>query len=471
MLVIFVHGWSVRDTSTYGDLPRWLESQGNLNGLEVEVGNVYLGRYISFDDTVTVDDIARAFDQAVRDELAAKLKAGQKFACITHSTGGPVVRKWMDLYHKGALDKCPLTHLVMLAPANHGAALAQLGKSRLSRIKTFFEGVQPGQRVLDFLELGSELSWALNESWLDYDCVAGGVYSFVLTGQAIDRNMYDSLNSYTGEEGSDGVVRVAGANMNYGILRLRQDGDKLVTEKIRRTKPMAMGILPGRSHSGDKKGIIRSVTMANAAQHPTVQWVVRCLKVTSRASYNVLSTELDALSAKTQKDEHIEKVKGIFGTRTYETNRYSMPVFRFIDDRGDTLTDYDLLLTAGPKYDEDALPEGFFVDRQRNQKSPGKLTYYLDYDVMESGIRKASMQGKLGFRVKARPEDGNSALAYYRLLDFRSDLDTLIKILRPNQAALIEVVLQRRVDKTVFTLTSDLTPGPIDSRPKKQLVD
>ena len=471
MLVIFVHGWSVRDTSTYGDLPLWMESQGSLNGLDVEVGNVYLGRYISFNDTVTVDDIARAFDQAVRDELSAKLKAGQKFACITHSTGGPVVRKWMDLYYKGSLDKCPLTHLVMLAPANHGAALAQLGKSRLSRIKTFFEGVQPGQRVLDFLELGSELSWALNESWLDYDCLAGGIYSFVLTGQKIDRSMYDSLNSYTGEEGSDGVVRVTGASMNYGLLRLRQDGDKLVPEKARRTKPMALGILPGRSHSGDSIGIIRSVTMANAAQHPTVQWVVRCLKVASRASYNALSTELDTLSTKTQADENIEKVKGFWGTRTYETNRYAMPVFRFVDDRGDTLTDYDLILTAGPNYDENSLPEGFFVDRQRNQKNPGKLTYYLDYDVMEAGLRKPKMQGKLGFRVKARPEENDAALAYYRVLDFRSDLDTLGKILQPNETAMIEVVLQRRVDKTVFTMTNDLKPGPIDSTPKKQLVD
>ena len=68
-------------------------------------------------------------------------------------------------------------------------------------------------------------------------------------------------------------------------------------------------------------------------------------------------------------------------------------------------------------------------------------------------------------------KDMQKTLAFYRVLDFRSDLDTLEKILQPNEAALIEVVLQRRVDKTVFTLTNDLTPGPIDSRPKKQLVD
>ena len=349
MIVIFVHGWSVTNTDTYGELPRWLESQGASGGLEVEVGNIYLGRYVSFDDTVTVDDIARAFDQAVRDELAAKFKAGEGFACITHSTGGPVVRKWMDLFYKDKLDKCPLSHLVMLAPANHGSALAQLGKSRLSRIKCFFDRVEPGQRVLDFLELGSDGSWQLNESWLDYDCPADGVYPFVLTGQKIDRKLYDALNSYTGELGSDGVVRVTAANMNCGLLRLRQDGDdgsKLVVDKMVRTKPMALGVLPGRAHSGEDIGIIRSVTMANAATHPTAQWVLRCLQVSSRIAYNALSVELDKLTAQTQEAEHEEKVRALFGTRKYITSRYSMVVFKLVDDRGNQINDYDLLLTA-----------------------------------------------------------------------------------------------------------------------------
>ena len=44
----------------------------------------------------------------------------------------------------------------MLAPVNHGSALAQLGKSRLSRIKVWVQGVELGQRILDWLELGGE---------------------------------------------------------------------------------------------------------------------------------------------------------------------------------------------------------------------------------------------------------------------------------------------------------------------------
>src|SRR5688500_4205722 len=140
MIVIFVHGWSVTNTDTYGDLPTWLENQIGPDGKKLEVGDVYLGKYISFDDKVTVDDIARAFEYALRDgSLGKKLAAGRRIACITHSTGGPVIREWMDHYYRDKLHECPLSHLIMLAPANHGSALAQLGKGRLSRVKSLFQ--------------------------------------------------------------------------------------------------------------------------------------------------------------------------------------------------------------------------------------------------------------------------------------------------------------------------------------------
>ncbi|WP_298628365.1 phospholipase PlaB [uncultured Legionella sp.] len=468
MIVIFVHGWSVTHTNTYGELPLWLERQGKDGTLDIQVGAIYLGRYISFDDTVTIDDIARAFDEAVRDEIADKLQEGERFACITHSTGGPVVRKWMDLFFKNNLSKCPLSHLIMLAPANHGSALAQLGKSRLGRMKSFFEGVEPGQQVLDWLELGSDLSWQLNESWLDYDCTANGIYPFVLTGQKIDRQLYDAINSYTGEAGSDGVVRVAAANMNYSLLKLHQEGtngESLVTSKMLRTQPMAFGVLPGCSHSGKNFGIIRSITMSNAATHPTAIWVLRCLQVTHRKAYNTLSKELDKLTKETQELEHTEAVKTLIFKREYITNRYSMIVFRLIDDRGNHLVDYDLYLTAGPKYSEDALPNGFFVDRQRNVRNRGKLSYFLDYDVMDEGLNTPQMQGNLGFRIRAYPEASDQALAYYRLLDFHSSLADMHKIIHPNETVMVEIMLQRKVDKAVSRITNNLTPAKISAKP------
>jgi hypothetical protein len=44
----------------------------------------------------------------------------------------------------------------------------------------------------------------------------------VLSGQGIDTKFYDFLNSYLVEPGSDGVVRICGANLNYRYLALEQ---------------------------------------------------------------------------------------------------------------------------------------------------------------------------------------------------------------------------------------------------------
>lgn len=218
-------------------------------------------------------------------------------------------------------------------------------------------------------------------------------------------------------------------------------------------------------------GIIRSVTMANAATHPTAIWVLQCLQVRNRDSYSKLTKDLDELTKETQKNEHIERVKTFMHQREYITNRYSMIIFRLIDDRGNHLDDYDLYLTAGPKYSEYALPVGFFADRQRNQHDRGKLTYFLDYDIMESGINTPKMQGNLGFRIKAYPESSDQALAYYKLLDFHSSLADINKILHPNETVMVEIMLQRRVDRTVSRITNNLSPAKISAKPTGEKVD
>ena len=476
MIVVFVHGWSVRHTDAYGDLPRWLEQQGATAGSPIKISDVFLGKYVSFRDEVTVDDLARAFDQALTDAIGPQLKKGDHFAGITHSTGGPVVRKWIDLFYKGKLAKCPLDHLIMLTPANHGSALAQLGKSKLARMKFFSEGlaegqtVEPGERVLDWLELGSDESWELNESWLDYECAKDGLYPFVLTGQTIERSFYDNLNSYTDEPGSDGVVRVTAANMNYTMLRLKQvDGKKPDVERERFAARMALGILPGLAHSGDKIGIVRSVQLTNADTHPTAHWVWRCLRVDSTSDYNRITRELEEVSKKTQDEEREREDKVFFILpRKYTTSRYSMIIFRLVDDRGHKLDDYDLYLTAGPQYDPNHLPQGFFVDRQRNQKNLGKLTYYLDYHAMVVGLNQPGMEQKIGFRVVARPERGG--LAYYEPFEFQTSLSRLAKYFEPNQTLMMEIQLLRKVDKTAFRLTDDLNPGPISGEPSSETV-
>jgi hypothetical protein len=467
MRVVFVHGWSVTSTDTYGGLPEALVKNAPAN-LDIQITHLYLAKYISFADEVTVDDIARGMEKAVDTDVRPQLAKGERFACITHSTGGPVARKWIDLFYRKKIAKCPCSHLIMLAPANHGSALAQLGKGRLAQMKFFAQGVEPGIGVLNWLELGSTQNWELNSDWLLYDCVPDGLYPFVLTGQRIDRHMYDNLNSYTGEAGSDGVVRVAAANMNYGLLRLVQQNGDFKLLKDERTPKFGLGVLPGRSHSGTDIGILRSVAANDDGTHPTVEWTLKCLGVSSIASYNRLVDDLDKLTAKTQENERVETVKELLiFERKFYTDRYCMFVFKISDDRGNHLLDYDILFTAGPDYNPNHLPEGFFVDRQRNQLDRGKLTYYINYDKMEQGLSSPELQGKFGFQIKARPDAG---YAYYTTAEHKGTFAGLKKYFAPNQTVMIDIQLTRQVREGVFRFTTNLENEDFRGQPPGNII-
>jgi hypothetical protein len=182
------------------------------------------------------------------------------------------------------------------------------------------------------------------------------------------------------------------------------------------------------------------------------------------AAYNRLAAELRNLTGRTQEDEHKETVKELFlFRRTFVTNRYCMLVIRLVDDRNNNLSDYDVLFTAGPNYDPNHLPPGFFVDRQRNRLSPGKLTYYIDYDVMNDWFGRPELAGRFGVRITARPAEG---FAYYAVAEHRGTLADLGRYFEPNQTLMVEVELRRRVTEGIFRLTRDLTPEEFKNQPK-----
>jgi hypothetical protein len=442
MRLIFVHGWSVKNTNTYGELPQALSNAAAPYGLDLDIQHVYLGRYVSFHDEVTMDDICRAMDTALHDLPGNGGGNIIPFSCITHSTGGPVVRSWLDrFYGVDGLNNCPLKHLVMLAPANHGSSLAVLGQARVGRIKSWFQGVEPGQQVLDWLCLGSSGQWQLNERYLDYDYTQGSFFPFVLTGQGIDNKFYDLLNSYLVESGSDGVVRVAGANMNYRYTSLVQTTEVIIRKSpltyslvaesdVRVSNSVPLGIYKDYSHSGKKMGIMKSIK-AGDIDSVIVRDILMCIQVNSFVEYQNRANELRQFSGAQQKDD----------------STYCMLIFNIRDDQGNQIgqDDYDLFLLAGNGYSPQQLPKGFFKDRQMNTKT-GRLVYYLNADKM-SEIK----DGKFGLRIVARPSSGFS---YYCAAEFRSDGATAQSVLAPNETTYVDIKLHRFVDKNVFRFDS-----------------
>jgi len=504
--VVFVHGWSVTNTDTYGRLPERLTNEGARHGLTIETKEIHLGRYISFHDEVRVKDIARAFEAAVRDkdQLGPLLAGGHRFVCITHSTGGPVIREWWRRYYQSSgAPVCPMSHLIMLAPANYGSALAILGKGKLSRMNSWFKGVEPGQGVLDWLALGSAPAWKLNEAWIKRGAKhigPKGVFPFVITGQSIDRKFYDSLNSYTGELGSDGVVRVAAANLQANYVRLVQQAPvpmpgeagqyhapELKLDKNLSAAKTPLRIVKDASHSGNDKGIIKSVRAAAGTKknQPTVDAIFSCITVKTKGDYSAVAEAFDAASAQVQQEERLEVESKIFREKTYFIHdSFSMVVFRVTDHEGYPVSDFDLMLTAGSDSDPNHLPKGFFADRQLNSINRNTVTYYINHSIM-TGCEAVYYREKnkpdvvvrprlvgtkfLGFQIVARPDEG---FARYMPCSITASTDVLKAVIAPNATTMVDIVLRRVVGEGTFHLDKGIDAhGFKRTKPGKPLAD
>jgi hypothetical protein len=462
--LIFVHGWSVTNTSTYGQMPQQLQQQSATAGLALTLADIRLSEYVSFDDAVTMPDLVRAFDHALRDLHLFDAT----FACITHSCGGPVVREWLRAQRDkpATHSTIRLSHLVMLAPANYGSALAQLGKGMLGRLKSWFAGVDPGQRILDWLELGSAESLSLNLDGIHSDdLVKRGQFQFVLTGDRPDRKLYDQLNSYTGEDGSDGVVRIAAANLNaqHAVLSPQADGHAEVdtlTLTLTRSPRCAFKLIAGAAHSGEDVGIMTSAAPA------TVQAILRCLQIRDASAYASLCDAFERENAARDADKVELEPAGPFTPRVHIHDPRSLLIVRLADEAGEPLTGAGFLLTAGKPASADLLPPGFMLDRQANSKQPATISLFLDYSLLAGDARVAdpgntrrtlrpAVASHRPYGASVRPVD-LGGLVHHAMAQSAAG-DDLFAMLGPHQTTVLDVVLPRKVHEGVFRLTRKLT--------------
>ncbi len=475
-IVVLVHGWSVHHTETYGGLAERLEMENAKDStLDIDVKQIWLGKYISFKDEVRVDDISKAFENALRTELGTLLKSGTKCIVITHSTGGPVIRNWIDKFYsrKNNLNNCPISHLIMLAPANFGSALAQLGKSRVSRLKSWFEGIEPGQGVLNWLELGSSDAWKLNCDWVSNSeafLKSGNIFPFVITGQTIDRSVYDHVNPYTGEIGSDGVVRAASANLNCNYIKLVQKSERgntsetefeVVEQKVSAKTPFL--IVRDKAHSGDKIGVMRSIK-ANNDSHETLTGILRCIKVNNTEDYKKVCDDfiMQTTTAQNDPEEQIEADLNILlPDKYFITDPKSMLIVKITDDEGRDIGECDIVFT-GPENNPDKLPHGFLSDRQRNTFNRGTVTFFFNYTAMAGGPEikykdktlRAKKEGVKQLGLVIDPHN-NSGFAHYIKGRINASDKQLRTILMPNQTTLLEIVMKRIVHEGAFRINQN----------------
>jgi len=436
MYIAFIHGWSVTETSTYGHFPEALQATAKSPELDLQIQHLHLGRYISFNDAITMTDLARALDRALRDLPQNNNETIQPFSAITHSTGGPLIRLWMQHFYPGqALAQCPLNHLIQLAPANHGSALAIIGKTRIGRLKFLFNGTEPGLQILDFLQLGSERSHQLNQQSLPNDYLAAGIFPSVHAGQAIDRSFYDFINNYLTEPGSDGTIRAAAAHLNYHTLTLHQTTESILQPPPSQLQadplqtnphPIPFRIYNQYSHTGEHIGIMRSIQTTDT-QAPIIQDVLAALRVTNPQQHQQLTQQFQQQTEQAQQG----------------TNRYTMLIITVQDNEGRRLKadEFDLIFLAGKDYTPHQLPTGFMQDKQMNPET-GRITFYLNTDKIHN-----VPDDTIGLRINARPDQG---FARYQSAEFHAQPNQVTQILHPNQTTYINIILHRIVDQNLF---------------------
>ena len=219
--IVLIHGYSSesRDsdktsiTNIYGQLAQDL-------GTPAGVVTINVSRYITLDDSVSVDDITLAFDRVLKAQYPQLLDSG--FNVIVHSTGALVIRNWM---RRCSAQPSPVKRIIHLAGANLGSGWAHIGESMLVKWLRFIgqEGAERGLAVLDALELGSGWTLDLHRHFLqkgqqmldDYQTM-----EFNIIGSQVPAKWFLVPFRYGKEDGSDGVVRVAASNLNFHYLAL-----------------------------------------------------------------------------------------------------------------------------------------------------------------------------------------------------------------------------------------------------------
>ncbi len=327
--LVIIHGWSddYQSMFKYFDTP--LKAEG------------FIPHYINYDsleDAATLEDIAegmfqklclKEFNGIPVDDLLHQ--SGRTLNFITHSTGALVVRQMMKQfawYNDNQGIAARIQSITFLAPANFGSPLAHKAPSLLGRIakgnRNLEDFGEVGIHILESLELASPKQWEL----ADFDLFGGGntlygadgIRAYVLTGGS----GYGGIRSFVNEDGTDGTIVVAGANLN---------SRKYVLDFIHGKTEIAW-------HEGQP--VIPFKIYPHLTHASILEWknsgedVLRCLRGDA-ASYAALGTAFEQETVDAIADAGVEK-------------QYQQFVFRVTDDRGNAVEDYHLQFNIWHRY-------------------------------------------------------------------------------------------------------------------------
>ncbi len=489
--ILLVHGYSAESKSSssanavtqiYGSFPAALRKKY----AKRSVSELNVSRYISLEDGVTLDDLATAMENALRNEFQHLLD--QKFDVIIHSTGALVVRNWLRRFSP---KPSPIDHLIYLAGANFGSGWAHVGKGQLAKWGRFVfqRGTERGVQVLHALELGSDEMLDLHRYFLADDnnlLRRYRVREFCITGSQVMRSWLPIPVRYAHEDGSDGVVRVASCNVNMNYVHVRpkrrayeisweeignycklmakasndrvQEPNEyyrvaeqsLVEDKDRERVPFAIPF--ECAHTGDSMGVVTG----KSVRKEVMNLLDISLNVTTVGEYRRVADKFErhtldnyAVAAKKLKAGFI---KGLFNEPRQQYDPHAQVIFRLRDQFGNPVEHFDVFFDS---YNEtDFSINQLFEHSHTNNKTDGIITFYLRVGSFDddSSAWKDQLQKISGVHLEIVPTEPQTEDIQYLPLCLTISGRRLRRIIQPHRTSIIDVTLLRLPSPEVFRI-------------------
>jgi len=413
--VFLIHGWSVKETTTYQALHEKLGANG------FDLSEIFLGRYVTLDNEVEIRDVSKALHNELIQHLGDEWN--QPFHIITHSTGALVARHWMVHHYEGTFtNHNPLKNAVFLAGPQFGSRMAHHGRSMLAFAAMLGE---TGKKILNALELGSSFSWQLADSWLNESSWRDkGVRPYCIAGDKVVNDFFKKrIFPAHYEKGSDMVIRVPAANINF--KRFHLDARTQEMNEVGSIDGIAFTALKKYTHSGSEHGIMNSITRESTPEnHLVLKLILRCLDVQSDSDYDDVVTLMEEETTKTRK----------------KRKPYAQLDFRFRDEDGEPIDDY--VFKLGYIKNGRELASKTVAHTHKNKVDPSHFTVYINYDELEPKY-------PYFFEFDSRTD---TPLVNYEPdpLRITADVKTVHNIIVENQTTQIDVTLSRTPERNLF---------------------
>jgi hypothetical protein len=406
--ILLIHGYGSEQgtaasqrgaANVYKGLATWLKATYSSSS----VFELDLTRWISLEDGVGLDDVSRAMDTALRGPYSHVMN--KTFHVIIHSTGALVVRYWIQ---KFAGPNQPIRNLIHLAGANFGSGWADLGRNRLSRWgRELFTGSEAGTKILDALELGASRTIDLHLSLLvgNDSMVARGVREYVIIGSQPAARWFERPIRFAKEDGSDGVVRVAAANLNfcYAKFTINSVGLKVTARDVQSLRKRAQlpvdavfydrvdESLPGvdgrevvplaipynTAHSGSDYSVVYGSANREFVE-PLIQTALETTNINGwRNQAQPFADVTEASRRESTVRSFADRLTDRGWDRPSQYDAHSQVIIRLFDEDERPIEDYDIFFDSEPVRGHVTAISDLIEHKHKNGVTPNVFVFYL----------------------------------------------------------------------------------------------